>query len=412
MAEQLTKAQILYKKIKENHEDIVLYQGAFYMKLKGSTHWRTVELIDYLDIKYGEQLSYQNLKWLEQRLNSFDSPIVKKDSNKFPVRTQNGWDIFTVDNEIIVLEGIGVFTPYEIPIDYDANATGENTDKFMASVVSENSSVENLYEILGEPLIRGPKHSSKAHLIWGGQGTGKSTFVELFFALYGDRATTVPFKNIREGKRCHALTYSLVNIDDDIDEKQYGDTKMIKQIVTRDKFSCDNLYKNTTMEIIPRFCNIFTCNDLPEFSSKGDEMSIRFRVEKFGNTFRGTDKCDIDMPAKLRKELPYLLNKCIEGANRLLERNMKFNDTTDSNEFAEEVKRQDTVASFLEDYANVIERNTAPETFELYTEATKRDGKNPLSKHKFGKRMRAFGWETSTARDDNKEVYHYWRKNK
>ena len=410
MAEQLTKSQLLYNKIKESHNDLVFYEGVFYMRPNDGEQWHQIELLDYLAIKYGEQLSFNNLKWLSQRLQAFDSPILKNFTTKFPIRTANGYDIHTSDTGIVVLPCSSKFTPYNIPVAYDPNATGDKIDAFMESVVSENSSVENLYEILGEPLIRNGKKSEKAHLIWGGQGCGKSTFVELLYPLYGKCATNVPFKNIQAGKRCHALTHSLVNIDDDIEEKQYGDVKMVKQIVTRNAFSCDNLYSNTTMEITPQFCNVFTCNELPEFSSKGEEISIRFRVEHFSRTFRGTDKCDSDLPAKLLEEMSYLLNRCIEGANRLIARNMRFETTADSEEFAEEIKRQDTVASFLEDYENVVESNTMPQLFELYVDETKRDGKQPLSKHKFGKRMRALGWDTTSSRDSNSKVYYHWHK--
>ncbi len=412
MEEKKTKAQILYQKIKENHEDIVFYEGSFYMRPENRYTWQTTTLLDYISKKYDQQLSYNNLSWLSQRLQcKIDSPVLEKFSTRFPIRTANGYDIFTSETSgVVVVESIGGFTPYNIPVDYDPSATGENIDKFMASVVSENSSVENLYEILGEPLIRNGKKSEKAHLIYGPQGCGKSTFVELFYPLYGECATNVPFRNIQTGKRCHALTHSLVNIDDDIDEKQYGDVKMIKQIVSRNAFSVDNLYSNTALEIHPAFCNVFTCNELPEFSSKGEEMSIRFRVEQFTKTFRGTNKCDKDLPKKLQKELPYLLNKCIEGANRLLARNMRFVETADSNAFAEEVERQDTVRSFLEDYENVIESNTLPQVFELYVDAAKRDGKFPLSKHRFGKRLRALGWSQTTSRDSYGNVYYHWKK--
>lgn len=406
-----TKKQVIYDKIMDDHRDLKYYQGAFWYRPEAETHWEKVELPVYVYEKYGEAIIGNDLKWLTYLLTAERSPIVvKNELDRFAIRTRNGYDIRMVGGRLEVLEGLTDFTPYNIPVDYDPNATGPTIDKFMTSVVSPNSSVENLYEILGEPLIREGRHSSKAHLLWGGQGTGKSTLLELFYPLYGKCATNVPFKNIQQGKRCHALTYSLVNVDDDIDEKQYGDVKTIKQIVTRNRFSVDNLYSNTALEIIPRFCNVFSCNELPEFSSKGEEISIRFRTEKFPNTFRGTDKDDPDMPAKLRKEMPYLLNKCIEAANRLLTRGMKFQDTADSDEFAEEVKRQDTITSFLEDYDNVIEINTTPQLFALYVEATNRDGKKPLSKYKFGKRLRALGYSPTTSRDSSGEVYKHWIK--
>lgn len=400
------KKQILETLIEDKR--LVYFMGSFYGSCKGSEDykWERTNLFEYIYINYDTSVSKDIVGYLSEVLPRFKE--VK--GYDFPIRTSNGWDIVTENNKVVVKKTDNEFTPYNIPVEYQQLSEGKTVDSFMESVVSEASSADNLYEILGEPLIRGGKHSSKAHLIWGTQGTGKSTFVELFFELYGECATVVPFRNIQEGKRCHSLTYSLVNIDDDIDEKQYGDVKMIKQIVTRNKFSCDNLYHNTTLEIIPQFCNVFTCNELPEFSSKGEEMSIRFRVEKFANTFRGTSKCDTNMADSLGKELSYLLNKCIEGANRLLERDMKFDNTADSEGFAEEVKRQDTVTSFLEDYENIVEVNTMPQLFELYVNATKRDGKQPLSKYKFGKRMRTLGWDTNTSRDSNSNVYYHWYK--
>lgn len=410
--QQKTKAQLLYQQIKENHGDLVFYEGIFYMRPEGDYIWQKTTVLDYIRIKYDQQLSYNNLKWLADSLQSpLDSPIYRKYSTRFPIRTANGYDIYTGDTTgLVVFETTGGFTPYNIPVDYDPNATGENIDKFMASVVSENSSVENLYEILGEPLIRNGKKSEKAHLIYGGQGCGKSTFVELLYPLYGECATNVPFRNIQAGKRCHNLIGSLVNIDDDIDEKQYGDVKLVKQIVSRNAFSVDNLYSNTTLEIHPAFCNVFTCNQLPKFTSKGEEISIRFRVEKFANTFRGTGNCDKDLPKKLKKELSYLLNRCIEGANRLIARGMRFAETADSNAFAEEVKQQDTVFQFLEDYENSVELLTCPELYSHYADTTQQDRGWHLTKYEFGQRMRDFGYESVTARDDNGKKYRHWKR--
>ena len=312
--------------------------------------------------------------------------------------------------EIVVWDYMSDFTPYNIPVNYDQVATGPTVDKFMAGVVDPASSVENLYEILGEPLIRGGIHSNKAHLLHGGQGTGKSTFLELFYPLYGECATNVPFKNIQQGKRCHALTYSLVNVDDDIDEKQYGDVKTIKQIVTRNKFSVDNLYSNKALEITPRFCNVFSCNRMPKMSSKGEEISIRFRTEKFLNTFRGTGKDDPEMPMKLRQELPYLLNKCIAGANRLLARGVKFQKTENSDAFADEVEKQDTIRQFLEDYEDSIEMLPQRQLYNLYADVTDKSVGWHETRSDFYDRMKALGYKQGSKRGDDQKVYHPWVK--
>lgn len=411
---QKTKKQLLYDQIledQEEHKDLKFYQGFFYWLPNGETHWQRAELPVYVQRKYDEAIIGNDAKWLAMMLTNTDSPIVVKNKlDRFAIRTKNGFDIRMVGDQLVVLEGMSDFTPYNIPVDYDPSVKGPTVDRFMTGVVDPASSVENLYEILGEPLIREGKHSSKAHLLQGGQGTGKSTFLELFYPLYGECATNVPFKNIQQGKRCHALTYSLVNVDDDIDEKQYGDVKTIKQIVTRNKFSVDNLYSNKALEITPRFCNVFSCNKMPKMSSKGQEISIRFRTEKFLNTFRGTDRDDPEMPMKLQKEMPYLLSRCVEGANRLLARGMKFQETENSDAFADEVERQDTIKQFLEDYEDSIEILPQRQLYNLYADATDKSVGWHETRSDFYDKMKALGYKQGSKRDSNNKVYHPWVK--
>lgn len=417
---QKTKKQLLYDQILEDQHgvgDLKFYQGFFYYLPPDDNHWRRVELPVYVQKKYDEAIIGNDAKWLAMMLTSEDSPILEKKTNdNYPIRTANGHDIRMLKNpdtgkyEIVVWDYMSDFTPYNIPVNYDKDATGPTVDKFMAGVVDPASSVENLYEILGEPLIRGGLHSNKAHLLQGGQGTGKSTFLELFYPLYGECATNVPFKNIQQGKRCHALTYSLVNVDDDIDEKQYGDVKAIKQIVTRNKFSVDNLYSNKALEITPRFCNVFSCNRMPKMSSKGEEISIRFRTEKFLNTFRGTGKDDPEMPMKLRQELPYLLNKCIAGANRLLARGVKFQKTENSDAFADEVEKQDTIRQFLEDYEDSIEMLPQRQLYNLYADVTDKSVGWHETRSDFYDRMKDLGYKQGSKRGDDQKVYHPWVK--
>lgn len=415
---QITKKQLLYDQIIEDqqeHGDLRFYQGFFYWLPKDGAPWERIELPVYVYKKYDEAIIGNDAKWLAMMLTEKNSPIFEnRTDDDYAIRTANGYIIRMIKDpkigkhQLVVWDYINSFTPYNIPVEYHTDAVGPTVDKFMADVVSPNSSVENLYEILGEPLIRRGKHSSKAHLLHGGQGTGKSTFLELFYPLYGECATNVPFKNIQQGKRCHALTYSLVNVDDDIDEKQYGDVKTIKQIVTRNKFSVDNLYSNKALEITPRFCNVFSCNKMPRMSSTGREISIRFRTEKFINTFRGTQKDDPEIPTKLRQELPYLLNKCIEGANRLLARDMKFVETADSEEFADEVEKQDTVRSFIEDYESTMYAHKLPakQVFETYAEHSKTAFGWHMGKLDFSNRMKELGYaRVNTSVDGIRDWY-------
>lgn len=274
----------------------------------------------------------------------------------------------------------------KIPITYDSNAQCPLIDKFLHEVLKSEQDVLAIYELFGYHLLKTQK-MQKASL-WIGMGkNGKTVMANLLKAFIGkENLSNLTLEHICNNRFASSELYGkLANIGSELTSATLRDIEMFKKLVGEDQISSERKFKDFF-----QFTNYakltFYGNKLPIPKDLDSEYAFfrRFLIFEFPNVFDG-EKDDINLIDKLtfETELSGLLNKALEGLNRLL-KNGKF-----SNEQAwESVKETYLVLSDIErafidleieSLEDVFE--TTENVYEVYKEFCKKHDKQPCTKN-------------------------------
>lgn len=231
---------------------------------------------------------------------------------------------------------------YQLDYQYDPNAKCPQWEKYISEVLVKDGTLETdtdlvslFQELLGYSLTTQTKRQV---MIWmyGDGGNGKSVAVDAVQALLGPMATTVDFQSIGlpgnydladiPGKR--------VIFSTEAEKGGAVSEKHIKCIVTGDPLKARPIY-GSPIEFRSTAKIWWAMNDRPIVKDTSDSMWRRMKLIPFLRKFEEGKNADVDLPQKLRTELPGILNWAIQGLIRLT-----LNDGFTYSEAAESAKLQ------------------------------------------------------------------------
>lgn len=233
----------------------------------------------------------------------------------------------------------------------------------------------------------------KLLLLKGSRGTGKSVLLSLLEKIVGrENISNVPLQNLEEKFHSIQLLHKLVNICCDISALPLKSTNSIKLITGGDTLT--DSYKGRDLVTFSPYAKlVFSCNTIPLILD-GDSSNAFYQRIILVSMDNAPDKPDRALKDKLEKEILYLMNLSVKAYKDALERGYIYESENTKNMISELYSDSDSLQAFL-DNCTISERNERISKSILYQEYLTfcdTEGREPLAKHSFNRRMRNKGF--------------------
>jgi putative DNA primase/helicase len=349
------------------------------------------------------KLTARHHEFRKSLVKQFDTlanlPKPEQDNDDVLINLKNGTLHINSDGVRLLEFNETDFLTYQLPFNYNPQATAPIFKKYIERVLPDKSSREVLFEFLGYIFIKASfLKLEKALLLYGSGANGKSVLFEVLNETLG-RENTANFSlqslTNDNGYFRAMLANKLVNYGTEINGKL--ETSFFKQLVSGEPIEARLPYKEPfTIRDYAKL--IFNANELPKSVEQTEAYFRRFLIIPFEVTIP-YDEQDPELAKKIiQTERPGVLNLIIEGLNRLLEQ--KRFSRCDKAEKALHTyrKESDSVAMFIDenDYKPGVEKTDFMASATLY-ESYKRfctdNGYGTGSMKTFTTRMKALGFE-------------------
>lgn len=391
---------------------------------KFTTDIRCITINNELFIYNGKYYDHISDGELHRLLHeSYDKTLLAGDRNEIvkfiklktfinTTEANKNWNEIVVKNGILNLSNLELY-PHNssvyntIGISYNWNPAVNYSpliDSFMNQISNGDEYKKHLlYEIVGYSLLRKPVFG-KMFLLYGGGGTGKSTFLNIIKKLIGeDYCSYLTLSDMEDKFMPAELFGKLCNLGDDIDAKMLKDTGMLKSIITGETVTVQKKFELPF--IFNNFAKlIFTCNKLPIINERSTGIyrrlciiEINKRIEKFDPffLFKITDD-----------DMEYFLYNAVKHLRMALEKNA-LTETSSITKRLETFKvQQSSVLMFAQDTAIQSSSNLASvqTVYDLYVDYCKRNGYKALNRLNFASEFcDEFNYEIKNTTKDGKE---------
>jgi putative DNA primase/helicase len=239
----------------------------------------------------------------------------------------------------------------KLPVKFDPNAKCPLIDEKMHEWLESEEHVQAMYELIGYCLWR--EYTYQNAFFFVGEGSnGKTTLIKLITAFLGsENVSNIPIQDLGDEFKTVNLLGKLANIADELSAKALEDTSKFKQLTGDSPMSGYKKYVQEAFQFVSIAKQLFATNELPKTSDNSQAFFRRPIIFEFNKTFNNENgKKDPDLIKKLTEseELSGLLNKAIEGLNRLNEK--KAFTIQPSSTDTEELWTKDTIQEFASEY--------------------------------------------------------------
>lgn len=359
------------------NDHLYMFNGKFYEKTSDGTAYQILHAGYDKTMLSGDR--NEVLKFV--KLKTFvDSMELDKNWNEIVVK--NG--ILNLSNLELYPHNSNVYNTVCVNYNWNPNVNySPIIDSFMNQISTGDEHKKTfLYEIVGYTLLRKPVFG-KMFLLYGGGGTGKSTFLNLIRKLIGDIYCSYLTLSDMEKEFLPAEMFGkLVNLGDDIDAKILKDTGMLKSVITGETVTVHRKF-----EAPFNFNNfaklIFTCNKLPVINDRTTGIYRRLSIVEINKKI---EKFDPFFLFKITDEdMEYLLYNGVKALRDALERNSLSEDDGMTARLQAFRLEQSSVMQFVEDSNILSNVNFAPTqtVYDLYAEYCKRNGYKLFTKSNF-----------------------------
>jgi putative DNA primase/helicase len=242
-----------------------------------------------------------------------------------------------------------------IPVAYDPAATAPRFEQFLGELFDGDPDAADkamvVIEALGYTLTTSCR-LEKFFMLVGSGANGKSVLLSVVADLVGSHHVSAVQPNQFDNRfqRAH-LHGKLANIITEIAEGAEIHDAQLKSLVTGEMNTAEHKHKDP-FEFTPFAKHWFGTNHMPHTRDFSDALFRRGVILPFNNKFEGALR-DVHLPAKLKAELPGILNLALEGLKRLNERNA-FTECASSVEAIKQWRLEaDQVAQFVEEVCEI-----------------------------------------------------------
>ena len=219
------------------------------------------------------------------------------------------------------------FSTVQLPIEYDESAKCDTFIKFLHDIFLNDEELINLVqEIVGYCLTTDVKAQS-FFIFFGSGANGKSVLCNIIKKLIGKgNYSALSIADLANSFSRADLKDKLLNIsaeNESVNNRPFN-SQYVKSISGGDEIKAE--FKGKDVFTFQPFCKlIFAVNSLPNFNDKTDGFIRRIKIIPFNATFSIDDgTADVNIEAKLTKELSGIFNWAIEGLKRLRDNDYRF----------------------------------------------------------------------------------------
>ncbi len=280
---------------------------------------------------------------------------------------------------------------------YDPDATCPLFEKFIAEVLVKEDSIDTdwqlvtlFQELLGYSLT---PQTKREVMIWmfGEGGNGKSVALSVIKSLLGPMAISVDFQSLgMPGNYDLAdLPGTRVVFSTEAERGGHIAEGYIKRIVTGDPIKTRPIY-GSPIDFSSTAKIWWAMNDKPTIKDTTDSIWRRMKLIPFYRKFEEGKTADVDLPEKLKAELPGILNWALRGLIRLTVNN-KFTDADAANEAKRQYRDESNpVAQWIN---TMTVRTSYPSTLQaaLYTHFKNwciDNGERAITSNQFGRDLK------------------------
>lgn len=296
------------------NEQLYVYEDGYYQQDERIIERKMIEMFPGIrNSQRNEVLSYIRIK---THVNSADLKV-----NPYIINLKN--------TRLNVKTGeLLPFTPEavefdRIPVTYDPSAYSADLDKMLNRVFNGDEEIIQLFdEMVGYMLIKHARYRV-GFMLHGGGKNGKSTVLDMLKAFIGERNhTTIELEKLTDRFATAELENKLANIGDDINNVTLKNTGTLKKLFTGESLQVERKGERP-FTLKPYAKMIFSMNELPASYDRTEGFYSRLMFIPFKARFTPDDPdFDPDIADKIMtaKSMSYLLNRAVEGAQRLMAR--------------------------------------------------------------------------------------------
>lgn len=219
---------------------------------------------------------------------------------------------------------------------YDANATCPQWNKFLSTVMQDNTEMIGYLRRLVGYFLTASTNEQEIYYFYGSGANGKSTFIDLIRALSGSYAQRIASETFVRNSSSERSNFVLSNIaklagvrlaltDETGSGKVSFDTQSLKSISGDEEMTGRLMYANSiTFRSTAKV--VMYGNDKPHTDINDEGFWRRFRFIKFAYIVpeAGRDK---NLLGKLKEELPGILNWALSGLREWQEKGLNTPQT-------------------------------------------------------------------------------------
>jgi putative DNA primase/helicase len=373
---------------------IFAFNGAFWKELDR-------ELIkDFLG-RVAAKLSVENLdaqgydfknKLYFQFLSSAYFEPIHQNTSVVLLNALNGTIELTKDTQTVRNFNHEDFLTYQLPFEYDPNATCPMFQKYLDRVLPEKELQQILAEFFGYVFTKNLK-MEKALLLYGGGANGKSVLFDVVNAVLGEEnISNFSLSNLLEEHNRALIANKLLNYGSEIDAAKTKDE--FKNLVSGEPIQARLKYgQSFTMKKYAKLA--FNCNELPTDFTHQHAYFRRLLIIPFRVTIPEIEQDNTLANKIIKQELAGVFNWIVSGLKRLLQVKKFTNSEIVKETVATYKQESDSVAMFIEENGYKPSSTNFTLLKQLYAEYRYdclRDGAKALKKINFKKRLENQGF--------------------
>lgn len=273
------KAKTLAKAISGNlalglDGDVWLYEGGVWLPRSREIEKRTVRAL-------GDRFSSNHIRTMQAAVTSgCDLPNLTQLPDTRFINLKNG--MFDWASGTLYEHDPKYLSTVQLNVEYDATSSCPQFESWLEEVVPEDAR-QLVWEVLGYMFYNGNPFS-RAMLLLGTGGTGKSTFLRVLQHMLGtSNVSTISLRAISEDEFARATLFGkIANICGDIDAKFLEDSSMFKAITGGDMISAQHKFKNP-FSFTPWAVPIFSANKIWRTNDDSEGYMRRWLLLPFPN---------------------------------------------------------------------------------------------------------------------------------